>query len=204
MNFFFYTPIFFKHSWDLNNFKGIRELFCPQNTANGKCIAPISSKYYYQLYNVTDHHNNVTSYLTYFNVTSWCEAYFNATDCESIRNAAINKANQWGGKLILIQSVTGLVELLIICWSIYIANGLLTAPVITQSMLDVINYLLVFPIAGCAAMAKYFWWVYDGNPLASTTSWMPIMFLVLAIAQILALPLGIISGRLKSRILLQM
>lgn len=191
-NFYFYTKIWFKHSWELPNFLEVRKIFCnPPDTADNKCIAPLNGDFLV----VTDDYFLNNNY----SVTSWCIKNFNATDCEEIRDSAINRAVEFGGTIITAQSTVGLVDLIILVWSIYISHQILTAPVITQSMMDVINYLLVLPIAGCLILTIYFWWIQD---LPLTFNWFPWIFLALAIAQIIALPLGIISGRMKSRALL--
>lgn len=183
-NYNLYTEIWFKHSWDLSNFRSVRRIFCPPKTYDTTCFAaPVV---------------NTSSSAQY---ASWCLATYNQTDCESVRESSINRAVSWGGTIILSQSFIGVAELLIIAWSIYICNNLLTASVITQSMLDVINYLLILPIAGCVALTIYYWWIQD---LDLEANWFPRLYLALAVAQIVALPLGIISGKIKSRILLSL
>lgn len=181
-NYNLYTEIWFKHSWDLSNFKGVRRIFCPTYTAETTCFAaPVV---------------NTSSSSQY---AAWCLATYNVTNCEDVRDKAINRAVHWGATIILVQSFVALGELLIIIWSIYICVQLLTPPVITQTMLDVINYLLVFPVAGCVALTIYYWWIQD---LDLEANWFPLLYLALAVAQIVALPLGIISGKIKSRALL--
>ncbi len=186
-NFFLYTRVWFRHAWTLDNFMQVRELFCETDTAENKCKAPINS--------------GVVTSSNAFNVTSWCLRRYNATDCEDIRNSAISKAVQWGVRIIIAQTVVGIFGLLLIAYSIYISYQILTSPVITQSMLDVINYLLTFPIGGCIGLAAYFWWI---SSLNINFIWLPQLYLALGLAQIFALPLGIVSGRLKSRLLLSM
>jgi len=82
---------------------------------------------------------------------------------------------------------------------IYITIEILTHPVITQSMLDIINYLLLLPIGACIWQAIAFWSI---QKLKVPLTWLPNLYVVLACAQLAALPLGIISGRYKSRPLL--
>lgn len=196
-NFYFYTRIWFKHQWGTVRFERVRSLFCrPRYTANNKCIAPLNdgTVYYadddYSL-NGYSYHNNYT--------TNWCLENYNATDCGYIRDSAIARAVDWGGTVITAQSTVGLVVIFIIGWSMYISYEILTSPVITQSMLDVINFLLILPIAGCIALTFYFWWLQD---LALSVTWLPLLFLALALSQVVALPLGVVSGRKKSRMML--
>ncbi len=177
-NIFFYTRIWFKHSWELDHFLELREIFCdPPHTADNKCIAPLFGG------------ANST-------VEDWCIQNYNATDCEHIRDSAISKAVEFGGSIITIQSIVGLVEASIMVASIYISQKILTSPVITQSMMDLINYILMFPVCGCIALTIYFWWI---RGLDLPYNWLPYVFFGLAVAQIVALPLGILSGRMKSR-----
>ena len=186
-NFLAYTRIWFKHAWTLDSFAQVRKLFCiPHDTADNKCKAPIDSV--------------IVSPIYATNVTTWCLKNFNATDCETIRNKAVSSAVKWGSTLIIAQTVVGIIALFIISGSIYISYQILTSPVITQSMLDVINYFLAFPIAGCIGLAAYFWWI---DSLDIAYGWLPKLYLALALAQVLALPLGIVAGRQKSRTLLK-
>lgn len=141
-----------------------------------------------------------TSYIDGNYTTTWCLQNYGATDCAQIRDEAIDRAVLWGGKVIASQSTVGIVCLLIIGWSMYTSYQILTPPVITESMLDMINYLLLLPVAGCVALSIYFWWLLSIEGLDE--SYLPVLFLSLALAQIIALPLGITSGRMKSRPLL--
>eukprot|EP01039_Chlorochromonas_danica_P003295 gene3295-3615_t len=193
-NFYFYMRIWFKHQWSTKRFSDVREIFCrPQSTAGNKCVAPLSANLILPDDDYTVNQSNYT--------TNWCIQNYNATDCGEIRDEAINRAVDWGGKVIAVQSAVGLLGIFIIAGSIYTSYQILTSPVITESMMDVINYLLIFPIAGCIALTIYFWWIQDLLEGLTTTS-LPILFLVLGLMQVVALPLGIISGRNKSRAML--
>lgn len=81
----------------------------------------------------------------------------------------------------------------------YLCIIILTHSVITESMNDIINFLLILPIAGCVGVGAY---VYKLRSLAYF-SWFPIFFIGLAALQVVALPLGIIAGRLKSQPMLR-
>ena len=67
-------------------------------------------------------------------------------------------------------------------------------------MNDIINYILILPIGGCVGIASYLWWINDYDMIAY--HWIAQLFAVLAGAQFFALPLGIVAGRLKKRVLL--
>jgi hypothetical protein len=182
-NYNFYTKIWFRHSWDSPNFKQIRKIFCPSHTAETLCIAPPD-------FNSTSDTDYTQKY------SQWCHTQYNTTVCSNVRGQAIQRATDWGFTIITVQSFMGVVDLLIIGWSIYLCHQLLTASVITQSMLDVINYLLILPIAACIALTVNFWWIQS---LDIKQNWFPRIFLALAVAQVIALPLGIVAGKLKSR-----
>jgi len=191
-NISFYTRIWLKHQWETDEFTVFRQLFCkPASSADGKCVAP--------LFDIVA--DSSTGNATLFNSTqTWCLSLYNATDCESIRNNAINQAVDWSTTGILVNTVIGCFGLLLMVSSIYISVKMLTNPVITQSMMDVINYLLVIPVASCVGQTVALWWIQD---LHMEFSWLPLLYLVTAVVQALALPLGILAGRLKSRNLLR-
>jgi hypothetical protein len=180
-----YTGIWFRHSWDSSNFQLVRSVFCPPDTSRTLCVA-------------TPNIVNVSNTVDY---TEWCKSTYNQTDCADIRSSSINRAINWGFTIITVNSLVGVCGLLIIGYAIYICHQLLTSSVITQSMLDVINYLLVLPIACCIGLTINFWWITD---LQLDGNVFPYIFLTLTIAQVIALPLGIISGKIKSRVLLSM
>lgn len=190
-NFFLYIRIWFKHNWELPSFLRLRQIFCPPHTANNKCIAPLTGDSIIledDIFLSDDDNSNYT-------IASWCMHNYNASDCEQIRNESLNEAIDWGTRVIAGQSGIGLALILLISFSIYYSYILLTSTVITQSMLDVINYFLLLPIAGCVLLAVYFWWIQDVDLLLN---WFPILFLVLALFQCFALPFGIYGGRKKN------
>lgn len=165
LNSYVFINIWLEHSWQNVNFNEVREYFCdPRSTALNKCIAPI----------------NVGS------VTEWCIINYNATDCSSIRAEAVSKAELFAQSLALSIGVVGIINLIVILISIYMCYRIITAPVITQSMNDVINYLLLIPISGCIGVASYLG-EYPTLPYYAGLSRLNI---ALAIAQCVALPLG--------------
>lgn len=181
-----YTKIWFKHNWELPSFDQVRRIFChPRNTYDNKCIAPLID------YTNIDNNQNFT--------TSWCIKNYNATDCVQIRDDAISRAVDWGTTIITLQSFIGLGCVILCIMSIYVTVEILTSPVITQSMFDVVNFLLILPFAACLALAIYLWWTLS---LEIPSNILPYMFLALALAQVIALPIGIFAGKFKSKTLL--
>jgi hypothetical protein len=177
-DFYTYIRTWFLHEWAESGFQRIRDRFCA-STANSKCAPPILG--------------------IDGSVDKWCQVNYNATDCYAIRQSALNDAVNYGQVLTLIQGSVCIVILLLIGLSIYICQTIITAPVITQSMNDVINYLLLLPIAGSIGISVYLWWIKD---YAIQYSWIAIFFAALGAAVLICIPFGIISGRLKSRFLL--
>ena len=76
-----------------------------------------------------------------------------------MRDNALDSAVSYSEQLILTQSLTGLVTIIALCYALYTAYTILTKRVFTQSMNDNINYLLLIPIALCATMGGYCWWM---------------------------------------------
>jgi hypothetical protein len=187
-NISFYTRIWFEHQWNTADFQSIRETFCdPRSTANTKCRAPTSTS------------PVIYENKTYSSADAWCKQRFNSTDCLEIRSDAIDLAVQWGSSIIFANSIIGLVGIIVMAGCIYMSVQILTSPVITQSMLEIINYLLIIPIASCIGQAVGFWWIEE---MSFKFTWLPKVYCAVAAAQIVALPVGIASGRLKSRSLL--
>ena len=192
-NFSFYSRIWYKHQWSTENFYYVRLLFCsPSSTANNKCIAPL----YDQYLNPVD--DDIAS--GFNSTTTWCMALYNATDCTQIRDDAVDLAVSWGTILILTNTVIGVSSLVLMVFAIYISVEILTAPVITQSMLEISNYLLLIPIATAIGQTVGFWYI---SSLQIRYTWLPRLYLATVVAQVCVLPLGIYAGRLKSRILLR-
>eukprot|EP00602_Paraphysomonas_sp_CaronLab_P000778 CAMPEP_0185029802 /NCGR_PEP_ID=MMETSP1103-20130426/16350_1 /TAXON_ID=36769 /ORGANISM="Paraphysomonas bandaiensis, Strain Caron Lab Isolate" /LENGTH=325 /DNA_ID=CAMNT_0027564689 /DNA_START=366 /DNA_END=1343 /DNA_ORIENTATION=+ len=190
-DFYVYISVWFQHYWQEPTFSEIRQFFCEGDTYDRECVAPI--------FGGPD----------YNSLDEWCMDKYGHTDCAIIRNRAESDALELGRTLILAQGIMGIVNVLQIALSMYICTTILTASVITQSMNDTINYLLMLPIGGTSAVAAWTWWMrkYDGrNGEGSemSTYWVPYVFLSLSIFEVIQMPLGIGAGRLKSRIMLGM
>ena len=164
--------IYVRHSWENNLFATMREKFCPPNTANGKCMAP-------PLGNIT--------------FTQWCIHNYNATDCQGIRDKAIGGAETMLQKLTLSLGLVELATIILIFVSIYMCFKILTGPVITQSMNDIINYLLLLPMAASVGLS---WYLFQYQSLLYFAG-LAYIFTALAVSQIVALPLGITAGNLS-------
>jgi hypothetical protein len=137
-DFILYQRVWIEHQWAEPGFLRVRELFCqPTDTVSTKCAAPV---------------NGINN-----SITIWCEYYFDANDCDYVRASAIDRAVNYTTVLTIIQGCISIVILLLIGWSMYICLTIVTSPVITQSMNDVINYLLLLPIIGSAVVASKLW-----------------------------------------------
>jgi hypothetical protein len=197
-NFFFFLRTWFLHVWALPTFATIREYCCEPGTANRECLAPIVD-INLLLGTVDDILIDYTN--STYNVTAWCITKYNSTQCTRIRDRAIDRAVEYGEAMITAQCSLGVAGLIVIAISIYMSYKMLTSLVITQSMNDMINYLLVLPIAGTIGLAVYFWWMLADDLLS--TNWLPYLYLSLGLAQLVVLPMGISAGRMKSRNLLR-
>lgn len=189
-NWYFFIPTWFLHEWSKPGFAQLRKIFCePASTANNKCIAPLNFAY-------TEYRGNKFNYTGDYNATVWCLQNFGATDCVRIRNDAIDRAVLWAERLIFVQTCVGVFTVLLISIAIYISYKILTSPVITQSMNDIINYLLLLPIAGALGASANFWWLIEEDVYYN---WLPHLYLALGVCQAAFMAIGITAGRLKSR-----
>ena len=119
----------------------------------------------------------------------------------------------------------GLFNCMQIAVSMYLCYRILSAQVVTRSMNDTMNYLLMLPIGACLGVTSSSWWMGDLN---WALYWIPYAFLFVSLiqvgeryvvllvciclseltcplsplsvslAQILQVPLGIAGGRLKA------
>ena len=180
-DFYSYINVYFRHHWAEDNFLGIRQFFCASGTADNKCKCPILGG---------PHHANETM---------WCQDIYNATDCLSIREEATNDGLKWGQRLTLIEASVGVLNVCEIFFSLYLCFKILTAPVIEKSMLEIINYLLCAPIAGCIGLAVYLWWMREHD---LPYSWLTDFYIVLAGAQVALIVMGVVAAKYKHAALL--
>jgi hypothetical protein len=101
----------------------------------------------------------------------------------------------WCRTLILIQGSVGIMNCVQIGLCMYLCYHILSAQVITKSMNDNMNYLLMLPIISCAGITWYTWWMRD---LSWDLYWVPEAFLLVCLMQVVQVPLGIAGGRLKA------
>lgn len=138
-DFYVYLSTYFEHNWESPEFYQVRKYFCEKGTANNKCIAPILGGPEYD------------------STKAWCLAKYNATDCSAIQQKALERALDFGGRIVIIEGCVGLLNCVQIFGSIYLCFIMLTRDVITQSMNAKVNYLLIQPIVGCAIVAYVLW-----------------------------------------------
>ena len=173
----------FIHAWDQDNFLGLREIFCSDGTSTNKCCAPSSAASFNSTY-----------------MTTWCYDTYSSRDCLSIRATAIDSAVSWGRQLAIVISALSILALVVITSSIYVCTKILSANVITESMNDIVNYILFLPIGACIGVAIYLadWNSYKNIPY----TWLSDVYVALAVAQGVTLPIGFIAGRLKKQYLM--
>lgn len=176
-----YIDVYFLHQWTEPNFSKIRDLFCHEYS-DTKCLVPLS----------------ITTNLEAVNNT-YCDYQ---TDCVTVRDSAINQAIKYGTELTISQASLCLLVLLLLGWAMYTCQFIVTSAVITQSMNDYINYLLLLSIGSSAGLAYYMWWLNEFKGGTFDYGWIPSLFIAMSIAQTVAIPFGIYAGRSKSRVLL--
>jgi hypothetical protein len=135
LDFYDYMFVWFKHQWELDNFTEMRSLFCSTYededvNAVGKCGVPL------------------------WGGTEWCSTNYNATDCSTFRDRGIADAVEWSRQITLAQAVICAVELLLVIINLALCHRIITDQVLTQSMNEVINYLLILPIGACVGLAS--------------------------------------------------
>lgn len=108
-------------------------------TAQTLCVAPVHGG---KLYNST---------------ISWCLDNFGATDCEHIRGSAIKAAVKWGTLSMLVEGIICICSIGLILISLYFCVKILTSTVITQSMNDIMNFLLIIPTVACGLVSRNLW-----------------------------------------------
>ena len=184
MDFYTYMTVWFTHQWELPNFWGIHDIFCgkyssfDETAEQGilKCRAPLQG------------------------TEAWCIENFDGdTNCSEVRENAIAEAVLWGENLTLVQGIVCIADLVLIGWCLFLCYRIMKEQVIVKSMNDVINYLLLLPIAACAGLSYYMWWLRDYDVDNLQYSWIAEGFAYIAGMQAIALPLGIIAGKMKSR-----
>lgn len=150
--------MWFEHTWERNSFSRVRELFCQAGTAETLCKPPIVGG-------------------AFASVDAWCLHTYNSTACSSIRAEGIQNALELGRVFTLAQGVIGALNLCSVGASMYLCTQILTHAVITESMNDIMNFLLVLPIAGSIGIGAYLWRLKDltyfdwcAPPLASLCS----------------------------------
>lgn len=185
IDFYEYIDVWFKHQWEMDNFANMRQLFCEVYTdedpdAIDKCSSPLTGG------------------------NDWCLAKYNTTDCSYFRDKSIDEAVDYCRNLSLVQAIifgtfAGLCSI-----AVALCHRIITDEVLTKSMNEFINVLLLIPVATCAGLAFYLWWLNDYTAKELEYFWLANSFMGVAIAQVVALPLGFFAGRLKSKWMLQL
>lgn len=172
LDFYDFMYVYYKHQWELPNFENMRTIFCdPDNT--GKCGAPLHG------------------------YDDWCRTNYNATDCLSYREDGIEHAVTYSRNYTLAQAIVCGTQLVFIGFALFLCHRIITDAVLTQSMNEVINYLLILPIGASGSLAYYLWWLTDYDSDELQYSWLPSTFIGGAAGILVALPIGITGGKLK-------
>lgn len=134
---------FVKHEWNLDTSSRIREMFCPDGTANRQCKAPYQGG------------------IDFANTDEWCLAgcpnngdlssseylcQYNTTGCENLVDDAQHDAHLWLQSSFRSLGVIGIVNLLLLVAGIYNAIKLITVPLVMNTVLSVINSEMMFAV----------------------------------------------------------
>lgn len=176
-DFYVYLETGFRHSWPTTGFTSIRKFTCsPESSADSLCAVPYPFPYPFPvpIYNSVDEwcfgsFSNNTQYEE-FNITRG-----NAGICNRIYTQAFNTATSTSKTAILVISIICTITACIIIIALYLCFHILTAPIIYESMNDIINYMLILPVVGCLVVAWYMWeWQYYTD---LPYSWAPVTFI---------------------------
>ena len=119
-----------KHWWDDKTLSWYRELFCDEGTAHGKCMVPLLGG------------------VNYIDENAWCMAYFNATDCQSIRDAAQYEFVVTNYVYFAANGIWALVLAMIMWVTLNVLQAVITLPIVQRSKESNIPLWLTFPIIG--------------------------------------------------------
>lgn len=120
-----------KHFWDDPSLSMARRFFCDEGTANDQCMVPVEGGEDYDT------------------EEQWCQAYYNATNCEDIRddaqfeyNVAIHTAN-------IVNGIWGLILVVLMWVTLCVLQAVITLSIVQRSKEANIPLWLTFPIIGC-------------------------------------------------------
>lgn len=119
-----------KHWWDDKSLSWYRELFCDEGTAQGKCMVPVLGG------------------LNYPDENSWCLAYFNATDCEDIRDGAQRDFVVANYVYFAVNGIWALILAVLMWVTLNVLQAIITLPIVQRSKESNIPLWLTFPIIG--------------------------------------------------------
>jgi len=119
-----------KHWWDDKSLSWFRELFCDEGTAQGKCMVPVLGGAKYE------------------NETEWCEKYFNATDCENIRDGAQYEFKVANYVYFTVNGIGALILAALMWVTLNVLQAIITLPIVQRSKESNIPLWLTFPIIG--------------------------------------------------------
>jgi hypothetical protein len=123
------TDVWIKHWWSSPSMAWFRQIFCEPGTANTKCAIPV--------------HEGLKEN------SQWCELNFNASDCQSLRDAAIEKMEASSYFFIYSNAIAGAVLIILLLLALGLLEGIISAPIVQRSKESNISLWLTLPIIGC-------------------------------------------------------
>jgi len=164
-----------KHWWDDPLMAFIREMFCDEGTAHGKCKVPILGGESYE------------------NEEDWCKAEYNATDCELIRDDAQKQSAIISGLIFTANGIWALMIVVLMWVTLCVLQAIITLPIVQRSKESNIPLWLMVPIIGCTMLGAFL--LFDGTSVAEEYKdfmWIAIAYLVSGGLFFLAALLGIL------------
>lgn len=104
-----------KHWWDDPSMKASRKWFCVEGTAEGQCMVPIKGGAEFET------------------EKDWCEANYNETNCEVIRDDAQSQYNLTSQIFYLSNFIWALILVVLMWITLNILQAIITLPIVQRS-----------------------------------------------------------------------
>ena len=119
-----------KHWWDDKSLSWYRGIFCEEGTAQGKCMVPVLGG------------------INHPDEDAWCKAYFNATDCEDIRDEAQYYFVVANYVYFAVNGIWALILAVLMWVTLNVLQAIITLPIVQRSKESNIPLWLTFPVIG--------------------------------------------------------
>ena len=127
------TDVWIRHWWISPSMAWFRNICCEPGTANTKCAVPLNGGQ------------------DFLGEAAWCAHHYNATDCEPIRDAAVDCMEKMSYIFIYSNSIMGAVLIILIMLALGVLEGIISPNLVQRSKESNISLWLTLPIVGCFA-----------------------------------------------------